>query len=152
MSRLLINVRGCLITLALLSLAACSSVERRHGYVPPPQDLEQIVVGIDTRESIADSLGRPTISGILTESAWYYVESRFSAYGIRKRKEVDRQVVAISFDEDGLVENVERFGLEDGKIVALSRRVTDSNIKGVSFLQQLFGSIGNFAADQLVDN
>jgi len=32
----------------------------------------------------------------------------------------------------------------------LSRRVTDSNIKGVSFLRQLLGSVGNLSASSLL--
>ena len=51
--------------------------------------------------------------------------------------------MAISFDGRGRVENIERFGLENGNVVVLSRRVTESNIKGVSFLRQLFRNIGN---------
>jgi hypothetical protein len=56
----------------------------------------------------------------------------------------------VTFTEDGIVENVERFGLEKGRVVALSRRVTDSNIKGVGFLRQLFGSLGKLRADQIL--
>jgi hypothetical protein len=33
----------------------------------------------------------------------------------------------------------------------ISRRVTDSNIKGVGFLRQLLGNIGNFNAGQFLD-
>ncbi len=138
----------CVAALALLM--ACSNIERSHGYVPPDRDLDLIIVGVDTKETVADAVGRPTTAGILADGGWYYVKSQFSAYGIRERQEKSREVVAISFDEQGVVENIERFGLEDGKVVAISRRVTDSNIKGVSFLRQLFGSIGNFAADQLI--
>ena len=53
--------------------------------------------------------------------------------------------------EEGKVENVERFGLENGQVVAISRRVTDSNIKGVGFLRQLLGNIGRLRADQFVE-
>jgi hypothetical protein len=35
--------------------------------------------------------------------------------------------------------------------VAISRRVTDSNIKGVGFLRQLFGNIGRLRADQFIE-
>ena len=66
-------------------------------------------------------------------------------------REVDREVVSITFTEDGVVENVERFGLEDGKVVAISRRVTQPNIKGLTFLRQLFGSIGRLRADSIID-
>jgi len=37
-------------------------------------------------------------------------------------------------------------------VVALSRRVTDSNIEGVSFLRQLLGNLGNLDAGSLLDD
>lgn len=138
--------------LALVALAACSAQYRNHGYVPRDEDLAAVVVGESTQETVARAVGRPSSTGLLTGGAWYYVGSRFRHYGPREPKEIDRQVVAISFDEAGTVENVERFGLEDGQVVALSRRVTDSNIKGLSFLRQLLGNIGNISAGQLFQN
>lgn len=135
----------------LAALAACSNIDRTHGYVPPDSDLNQLVIGVDTRETVAEVIGRPSAAGILDAGGWYYVKSKFRAYGFRAQREIDREVVAISFDGAGVVENIERFGLEDGRVVTLSRRVTDSNIKGVSFLRQLFGSFGNFTADQLLN-
>ncbi len=59
-------------------------------------------------------------------------------------KEIDRQVVAISFSDTGVVENVERFGLERGQVVPLSRRVTDTGVVDNTFLRQLLGNIGRF--------
>ena len=59
--------------------------------------------------------------------------------------------MAITFTKEGVVENVERFGLENGKVVALSRRVTTSNIKGISFLRQLLGSLGNFRGGEAIE-
>ena len=145
-------IRLSLFALALFSITACSNIDRKHGYVPPDEELEQIIVGVDTKETVADIAGRPSAAGILADSGWYYVQSKFRAYGIRERTEIDREVVAISFDGDGVVSNIERFGLENGRVIAISRRVTDSNIKGISFLRQLFGNFGNFAAEQLVGN
>lgn len=134
----------------MLALAGCSNIDRRHGYTPDDETLSQIVVGVDTKDTVAEVVGPPTASGVLAESGWYYVASKFRSYGPLERREIDRQVVAVSFAEDGTVQNIERFGLESGNVIALSRRVTDSNIAGVSFLRQLFGSIGNFAAENLV--
>ncbi len=145
-------IRLGLCAAVLAAVAACSTGTKRHGYTPDDEDLQQIVVGVDTVDTVADVVGRPSASGILADSGWYYVESTFSQYGYRQPKEIDREVVAITFDDAGVVQNIERFGLEQGRVVAISRRVTDSNIKGVSFLRQLFGSIGNFTAEQLLDN
>lgn len=130
---------------------ACAPVYRNHGYAPDDATLEQIEVGRDTRESVAQLVGRPSAAGLLNDVGWFYVQSRWKHFGARAPQEIDRQVVAITFTEAGVVENVERFGLEQGRVIALSRRVTDSNIKGMSFLRQLLGSIGNMRAGEIVD-
>ncbi len=47
--------------------------------------------------------------------------------------------------------NIERFGLEEGRVVVLNRRVTDSNTQGVSFLRQLFSNFGTFNASDFLE-
>lgn len=144
-------VRGAALGVLLLALGACSAIYRNHGYAPTDAELAEVIVGVDTRDSVEGTLGRPSSAGILAESGFYYVSSRRRHFAWRAPEEVDRQVVAISFDDSGVVENVERFGLQDGTVVALSRRVTDSNIRGITFLRQLLGNLGNFRADQLAN-
>lgn len=133
------------------ALASCSAQFRNHGYTPTETELSEVLVGVDTKETVAQSIGRPTSSGLLEGSGWYYVESRWRHFAWKAPQEIEREVLAVSFDEDGVVENIERFGLEDGRVVVLSRRVTSTNIKGVSFLRQLFGNLGNFTADQFLN-
>src|SRR5690606_17097337 len=128
--------------LVALTLAGCTALYRDHGWAPSDADLSQVVVGETTRDQVADIIGAPGTSGVLAGSGWYYVESRWEHFAYRAPKEIDREVVAISFADNGVVQNVERFGLEQGQVVALSRRVTDDNIQGITFLRQLFGSLG----------
>jgi outer membrane protein assembly factor BamE (lipoprotein component of BamABCDE complex) len=145
-------LRMALLGLMMVVIAACSPVYRNHGYVPNEDELSQIEVGKDTRETLAPLIGRPSAAALLNDEGWYYVQSRWKYAGARAPKEIDRQVVAITFTEDGVVENVERFGLENGKVVALSRRVTASNIKGIGFIRQLLGSVGNLSAGDFLGN
>lgn len=144
------RMAGLLVAAALVSAAACTAIYDNHGYIPTDEDLALIQVGKDTRDTVAITIGRPSTEGLLNDQGWFYVQSRWKNYGALPPKEIDRQVVAITFSPDGVVENVERFGLEKGQIVPISRRITDSNIKGVGFLKQLFGSIGRISADQLI--
>ncbi len=145
-------VRWAIAGLFVALTVACSPIIRNHGYVPSDDELTLVEVGTDTRETVAQKIGRPTASGLLDDVGWYYVQSRFRTFGPRAPQEIDRQVVAISFTEEGTVSNVERFGLEDGQVVALSRRVTETNVRGVSLIKQLLGNLGNFRADQVLDN
>ena len=134
------------------ALAACQPIVRHHGYVPTDADLAQIEVGLDTRDSVALTIGRPSASGVVDAGGFYYVRQQWQTVGPRAPEETERQVVAITFDErSGRVANIERFALEDGQVVALSRRVTDSNIRNVSFIRQLLGGLGRFNAGQFLD-
>lgn len=136
----------------LLLAAACTAIYRNHGYVPAEDELATVVVGKDTRETVAQKIGRPTAQGLLNDVGWFYVQSRFKHYGPKEPQEIDRQVVAVTFTEAGVVDGVGRYGLEDGRVIDISRRVTDSNIKGISFIRQLLGSIGRVRADDLLSD
>lgn len=137
--------------LALALLPACSSLEDSHGHVPEAGLVEEVQVGIDTKVTVARILGRPGVEGIIDDSGWYYVRSDYERRLWHAPVELNREVLAVSFADDGVVENVERFGLEGGRVVALERRVTDSNTQGISFLRQLFSNFGNFDANALFD-
>jgi len=137
---------------AMTVLASCGATFRNHGYMPPEEELQNVVVGVDTRDTVASAIGRPGVSGILSESGWYYVRSRYRNFAWRAPEEIDREVLAISFDANGVVQNVETFGLERGQVVRLSRRVTTSNTQGVGFLRQAFGNLGRIATGDLFNN
>ena len=143
------TLRGLGLVLALGSVAACATVYRNHGYVPAEDELATVEVGTDTRETVGQKIGRPSTSGLLNDDGWYYVQSKYRHFGPREPKEIERQVVAITYNEAGVVENIGRFGLEDGKVVEISRRVTETNIKGIGFIRQLLGSFGKIRAEDI---
>ena len=136
--------------LAVALLVACTPLYTNHGFVPDDIDLEVITTGVDTRETVGAFLGRPSVEGLIGEAEWFYVRSPWKTIGAKAPQEVDRQVVAITFDEAGIVTNIERFGLEKGEIVAISRRVTTEPIKGRNVLAQIFGNIGRLDPSQLL--
>lgn len=135
---------------AVLVVAGCTPIYQNHGYVPTEEELSRIEVGKSSREEVSAVIGRPSSVGVLQGSGWFYVGSRWKHYGARAPQEIDRQVVAITFNEGGTVENVERFGLERGEVVVLSRRVTKSNIKGLGLIRELLGSFGRVSAGKLL--
>ena len=132
------------IVLALMTaLAGCTALYQNHGYVPPDEDLLQLVPGVDTRTTVDDVIGAPSVAGVLSGGDYYYVRSRVKTYGMRRPEVVDRQVLAISFDTRDVIANIERFDLQDGRAVPISRRVTDSSVEGKGFLKSIMGNFGN---------
>ena len=71
--------------------------------------------------------------------------------GKRRKKSVARfSPSALTGKVSSRTSNDSEYG--DGRIVVLSRRVTDSNLRGIGFLRQLLGNIGVISADQLFGN
>jgi outer membrane protein assembly factor BamE (lipoprotein component of BamABCDE complex) len=124
------------------TVSGCAAQFRDHGYVPEPSLLGEIRLGVDTRETLEQSIGRPSTSGVLEGDAWYYVRERVRHAGPLPPETVERELVAISFGGDGTVANVERFGLQDGRVVTLSRRVTETTVRDYGLLQQLLRNFG----------
>ena len=116
--RTLLSVTLC----ASVAVAGCAPTFNNHGYIPPQDQLDEIKVGSDTRDTVAGKVGVPTSAGVLNNSGYYYVRMRTKTIGPLAPREIDRQVVAISFSSNGVVQNVERFGLEQGRVVQLRVR------------------------------
>ena len=134
------NTTPIIAAFVAIALAGCSPTYRNHGYIPPEEELQELAVGVDTRSSVEDLVGSP--SSRVKGGDFFYVSSTFKTAGARAPKVVERQVLAMTFDENGVLQNIERYGLEDGQVVVLSRRVTSSGATDVSFIRQLFGNIG----------
>ena len=123
-------------------LSACVAQYRNHGYLPSDSELSDVIVGVDTRDTVAETIGVPGTSGVLDQGNYYYVGSRVRHYGAFPPEIVEREIVAVEFDADGVVRNITRYGLEDGRVVALTRRVTATGDGDIGFIRQLFGNIG----------
>ncbi|QDY70266.1 outer membrane protein assembly factor BamE [Qingshengfaniella alkalisoli] len=144
-------MRGTFIAGLCVAVTACAPIKRNHGYTPPDYDLAQIQVGRDTRDSVTDLVGAPLNEGFQRGDTWYYVSSRRETRGLFKPEEIERQIVAISFSGGGTVRNIERYGLEDGRVVTLSRRVTDQSVPDVGLLRQIFGNLGSPQAGEFLE-
>ncbi|MDW4497589.1 outer membrane protein assembly factor BamE [Sulfitobacter sp. D35] len=132
-----------------VGLGACQAQYRNHGYVPSAEELSQIAVGVDTRASVEEALGSTGAGSVAGDRGIYYVRSRVRSFAIREPEVVDRRVVAISFNDAGVVSNVESFGLERGRMVPLTRRVTSSPSDDKPFLNQLLGNLGRIGPSGL---
>ena len=145
--------RNAVIAVAVsVVVTACTSVYRNHGYVPNEEDLAKIRLGVDTRETVAETIGSPGASGVLNDGGYYYVATKFRHYGPREPEIVARELVAVSFDSRGIARNIERFGLERGRVIPLERRITDSGASNKIFLRQLLGNLGRIAPGAFLDD
>ena len=62
--------------------------------------------------------------------------------------DTDRRIIAVTFDENGLVSDVAEYGLEDGRVVAIADRETPTRGRELTFLEQLLGNVGRLPTEQ----
>ncbi len=138
--------------IAGLAVAGCAPTVQVHGFVPPAEDVARITPGVDTAATVEEVLGLPTSTGLLRDSAWYYVQSTFENYTYNPARVIDRTILVVRFDQNGVVSGLGRFGIEDGRIVNLTTRITETGGRELGVLEQLFGNLLNLDAEQFVDN
>ncbi|GAB5446582.1 outer membrane protein assembly factor BamE [Gymnodinialimonas sp.] len=131
---------GLGLTLAV-GLTACAATYTNHGYVPPPELLSEIGIG-SSREQVAEIAGAPGTGGVMRDEAWFYTQYRVRNFTYNAPEVIERDIVAISFSTAGRVTNIERFGLEDGQFVQLSRRVTESSVRDLGFFRSILSNFG----------
>ena len=132
-------------------LSGCAAEVKNHGYAPNDELLSEITAGTDTRGSVRRKIGRPSTTGVFTESGWYYVATTVEHYMYYQPKVSDRRVVAVQFDTDDVVAAVNVYGLQDGRIIDLQTRTTPTHGRKLTILQQLFGNLGTLTGEQLLD-
>ena len=134
----------------LFVILGCSEQYRKHGYIPSEEELSSVSVSQDDKNTVIKKLGTPSIGGILSDGNIYFVQSKVLKNSIRASKPVDRQVLVLSFDDKGKLDNIQKFGIEKGKIVILDYRTTPSGLKNMSFLFRLFQNVGGPSAESLL--
>jgi outer membrane protein assembly factor BamE (lipoprotein component of BamABCDE complex) len=133
---------------ASLLVAGCVPKVNVHGYVPVASAVASIAAG-DSQESVLARLGEPTTRGLAGTNAWYYISSKTRQVALFAPKEFERKIVAITFNGNS-VATIERFGLEDGRLIDLDRNVTVTDGRKLTFFEQFLGNIGNFSAESFL--
>ncbi|MEM7210462.1 MAG: outer membrane protein assembly factor BamE [Pseudomonadota bacterium] len=133
-------------------VAGCAPVMQNHGYAPVAEELTEIRAGQDTRGSVRRKIGRPGGTGIFTDQGWFYVASQVEHFAFYAPEVIDRRVVAILFDDRDVVQSVNTYGLEDGRIIDLETNTTPTFGRELTILEQAFGNLGVITEDIIGDN
>jgi outer membrane protein assembly factor BamE (lipoprotein component of BamABCDE complex) len=126
----------------LLLTAGCAPIRDHQGYLLDDALATAIQPGVDNRESVQSTLGRPTFVGQFDPRDWYYISrsTRQLAFGMPRPSE--QTVLHVRFDEAGNVERVERTGLELVARIDPSNEETPTLGRNRSLFDELFGNIG----------
>ena len=127
-----------------LGLGACAEDIRVRGNIPDSAVVARINPGIHTRGDIESLLGSPSTVSTFQDSKWYYIGQKSTQFAFFAPEVLERMVLVVSFDAAGLVETTRTYDLADGQTIDPVDRVTPTEGREISILQQLLGNLGKF--------
>ena len=135
-------------TAAGLLLGGCTKISDRMGFVMDETLVSAIQPGVDNRDSVMNTLGRPSFTGQFSDRDWYYVtrETRNMAFNMPRPK--SQTIIRVRFDQAGNVTAVDRRGMEQVAMIHPNGDKTPTLGRDRSLLEELFGNIGAVGTGQ----
>jgi outer membrane protein assembly factor BamE (lipoprotein component of BamABCDE complex) len=125
-----------------LLLSGCHKVEGRQGFNLDETLVSAIQVGTDNKDSVANTLGRPSFSGTFSDNDWYYVSRSTRNMGYNQPHAYQQTILHVRFDANGNVAAVERKGMEQVATIHPDDDKTPTLGRHKSLWDELFGNIG----------
>lgn len=122
--------------------AGCSQVRGHQGHLIDEPLVAAVQPGVDNRDSVAATLGRPSFVGQFDQRDWYYVSRDTRQFAFRTPRPTAQTVLRVRFDEAGNVERVDRTGLELVANINPSGDKTPTLGADRNFFEELFGNVG----------
>lgn len=133
-----------LVVAILAGAAACTPRIDQRGNRPDEDQVVQINPGVDDKNRVAELIGTPSTVSTFDDRTWYYISKRTETTAFFDPEVMDQQILAITFSEDGIVDSMRLYGQEDGRTIAYVDRITPTEGKDLTFIQQMFGNLGRF--------
>ena len=126
----------------LAMTAGCSRIRDHKGYVADQMLIDTVQPGVDNRESVEKTLGRPSFASQFGDKTWYYVGRDTRQLAFANPKPIAQTVLAVHFDARGNVASVEKTGIEKIASIDPEGDKTPTLGRERGFVQELFGNIG----------
>ena len=101
-----------LIAVAALGATGCTQIRTHQGYIVDTDLVNSVQPGVDNRQSVLQTLGKPTFVAQFDQGDWYYLARDSRNYGFRNPHAINQIALDISFDPGGNVSAIRRSGLD----------------------------------------
>lgn len=129
--------------LSLLVTAACQPTVTTRGNLVDMDEAAMLSIGKSSKEDVRSILGSPTSTAAMNDNRWYYIGQNTSRFGFQAEKVTERRIVALTFDEQGILSEVTPLE-NSGREVAMNKDITPTTGHNLTVLQQAFGNLGRF--------
>lgn len=122
--------------------AGCAGIRDHRGYVLDKELATNIQVGVDNKDSVTKTLGRPSFTGQFNANDWYYLARDTKTVPFRAARITDQTLLLVRFDAAGNVASVGQTGKETVVAINPVNDKTPTLGRKRSFFDELFGNIG----------
>ena len=145
--------RGAIAALALVALGGCTQVLDHKGYVVDNTLINSVQPGVDNKDSVAKTIGRPSFMSEFDHgNTWYYVSRDTKSLAFSTPQATKQTLLAVRFAANGDVASVQRTGLETVRIVQPYSKKTPVLGAHHTFFTELFGNIAAWRRRQGQDS
>lgn len=130
--------------LAAVTLSACELPVQVHGNLPDDATLARIEPGQQGRADVVNLLGPPSVRSSFNNSTWYYVGQKQTQFAFFSPDIKERNVLVLTFDERDRLTGKQLYTMADARDVNPVNRVTPTEGRDLTIVQQLLGNVGRF--------
>jgi outer membrane protein assembly factor BamE (lipoprotein component of BamABCDE complex) len=139
-----------LLAAASLGLAAlaggCTSIADHRGYIIDQTLVDAVQPGVDNRQSVEKTLGRPTFTSQFGTQDWYYISQNVKTPPFRRPRTSDQTIYRLRFDGAGNVTAIDKRGMEQVARISPEGDKTATLGRHRGLLEDLFGNVGTVGA------
>ena len=138
-------LKATVVMMGAALLGGCMGIRDHRGAVIDKDLASAIQVGVDNKESVARTIGRPSFVGQFNPNDWYYVSRDTKTVPLRGPGVIDQTILHIRFDAAGNVTTIDRSGKEYIASIDPVGAKTPTLGRKRSFFEELFGNISSMS-------
>jgi len=127
-----------------LTLGACAPRLYNRGNAVAIEDVATIKVGTHTRNNVFETLGSPSNKSEFGEEIWFYISQLTETTAFLEPKIIQRQIVEVRFDTNGVVTYVDVVDTDQAKKIVPADGETPTAGNSLSFVEQILSNLGRF--------
>ena len=130
----------------VFAASGCTTIKDHRGYIADSALIDAVQPGIDNRQSVERTLGRPTFVSQFGDKSWFYVSQETRQKPFKRGRTHSQSILRVRFDASDNVVGVDKAGMEKVARLDPDGHKTPTLGRNRTFIEDLFGNIGSVGA------
>lgn len=128
----------------ILVFSGCIKTINEQGYKIPEIDISKLKLGESTKSDVFILLGSPSTTSNFGDETWYYINKKYESVAFLDTKDLEQKVISFRFDNNGVLQKIEDFDLNDKQQIAIKSDKTPTEGNRMTIFEQMLSNLGRF--------